>query len=219
MQFDGVANTIMAAKANGVERLLLMSANGANCPGTRYQETKKRAEDLALASGLDVTIFRPSVIFGDPRGRMEFATQLYRDMVRKPLPAFSFYSGASPTGGAVEMSPIHIQDLARGLVNSLDNMATFGKIFSLGGPDVLSWPEMIRRIASATGREKWLIPTPIVLMKLLATLLDWLPFFPVTRDQLTMLAEGNTAAPDAIKSLTGDPPISFSVSRLQYLRA
>ena len=216
-QYDGVVKTVDAALENGVARFLLMSANGVKDPGTRYQETKQRAEDLVLASNLKATIFRPSVIFGDPRGRMEFATQLFRDMVQKPIPAIGFFSGLRPASGAILMSPVHVKDVARALVNSLTDPSTVGQSYNLGGPEILSWPEMIRRIARTTGRKKWIIPMPINLMKLAATLFDWLPFFPVTRDQLTMLQEGNTANPEIIESLTGVAPVAFSFEHLDYL--
>jgi len=216
-QFDGVASTVDAALENGVRRFLLMSANGVKIPGTRYQETKKRAEDRVLASGLDATIFRPSIIFGDPRGQMEFATQLFQDMVEKPIPAVGFFSGLSPTSGAVLMSPVHVEDVANAFVNTLTDDSTVGENYNLGGPEILSWTEMLRRIAAATGRKKWIIPMPIVLMKIAATLFDWLPFFPVTRDQLTMLAEGNTADPAIVESLTSSPPRAFSPATLDYL--
>jgi uncharacterized protein YbjT (DUF2867 family) len=216
-QFDGVANTVAAALNNGVLRFLLMSANGVKSPGTLYQETKKRAEDRVLASDLDATIFRPSVIFGDPRGQMEFATQLYRDMVKKPIPAVGFFSGLKPASGAILMSPVHVEDVSRAFVNALNDASTIGETYCLGGPEVLSWTEMIRRVAAATGRKKWIVPLPISVMKLAATLFDWLPFFPATRDQLTMLAEGNTADPDVIESLTGRAPDAFSPEHLVYL--
>ena len=89
-----------------------MSANGVKQPGTRYQETKYQAELAAFDSGLDVTVFRPSVIFGNPRGKMEFATQLYQEMVRPPLPAVAFHTGWSPAKGQVLMSPVHVSDVA-----------------------------------------------------------------------------------------------------------
>lgn len=218
-QFDGVARTVDAAQKNGVRRFLLMSANGVKNPGTPYQETKKRAEDLVLASGLDATIFRPSVIFGDPRGQMEFATQLFRDIVRKPIPAVGFFKGLNPNSGAILMSPVHVTDVARSFVSALNDASTVGQIYELGGPDILSWPEMIRRVAAASERKKWIVPYPIAVMKIAAALLDWLPFFPVTSDQLTMLAEGNTADPAIIESLTAQPPLAFVPENLAYLNS
>jgi NADH dehydrogenase len=55
-------------------------------------------------------------------------------------------------------------------------------------------------------------------MKLAAALLDWLPIFPVTRDQLTMLAEGNTVDPAALAQLIGRQPKAFNEAHLAYLR-
>ncbi|MBT8087745.1 MAG: NAD-dependent epimerase/dehydratase family protein, partial [Gammaproteobacteria bacterium] len=202
-----------------VKRLLLMSANGVKQPGTPYQETKFRAEEYAMQSGLDVTVMRPSVIFGDPQGKMEFATQLYNDMVRLPAPAVGFFSGTSVEKGAVVMSPVHIKDVADAFVAALENDKSIGQTFSLGGPEELTWQEMIRRIAAATGKSKVILPMPIGLMRIGATLLDRLPAFPVTRDQLTMLQEGNVADPDALQWLTGREPKAFSAENLGYLRS
>ncbi len=216
-QYEGVVRTVEAAKEAKVSRMLLMSANGVKRGGTPYQDTKRRAEEYALQSGLGVTVFRPSVIFGDPRGTMEFATQLYRDMVRPPLPAVGFFAGHDPKKGPILMSPVHIEDVASAFVKALEDDSTVGNIYELGGPEVLSWQDMIRRIAEATGRSKWILPMPTWIMRAGATLFDWLPFFPVTRDQLTMLEEGNTADPGILEGLTGAEPKPFSIENLGYL--
>jgi NADH dehydrogenase len=216
-QYDGVVRTVAAAKEAGVKRLLLMSANGVKRPGTAYQETKRRAEEHAMQSGLDVTVLRPSVIFGDPRGTMEFATQLYGEMVRPPIPAVGFFSGWDRDKGAVVMSPVHIEDVSSAFVAALEDDSTIGSTISLGGSESLTWPEMIRRIAAAVGKKKIILPMPIALMRVGATLLDWLPFFPVTRDQLTMLEEGNTADPAALERLIGRKPRAFTAETLAYL--
>ena len=88
-----------------------------------------------------------------------------------------------------------------------------------GGPEVLTWTEMLRRIGSATGRKKLVLPMPTFLMRIGATLLDWLPFFPVTRAQLTMLEEGNTADPAVLQGLIGRDPRPFDVDALAYLNS
>lgn len=208
-QYQGVVDTIAAAKEMGVSRLLLMSAIGVKDPGTKYQSTKRRAELFALNSDLDVTVLRPSVIFGDPRGTMEFATQLYRDMVRPPMPAAGF--------AGVRMSPVHINDVADAFVAALNDPTTIGSTIELAGPEVLSWKEMIRRIASAAGKKKVILPMPIWVMRFGATLFDWLPFYPVTRDQLTMLEEGNTAPVEPLESMLGRSATPFSPEALDYL--
>lgn len=216
-QYQGLVRTVEAATATGVKRLLLMSANGVKAPGTAYQETKRRAEEYAFESGLDVTVIRPSVIFGDPQGKMEFATQLFKDMVKPPVPAVGFFAGMNAKKGAIVMSPVHIEDVASAFVAALESDATIGKTYSLGGPEILTWDEMIRRIAKATGRRKWILPMPTYVMRIGATLFDWLPFFPVTRGQLTMLEEGNTADPEVLKQLIGRETRRFDVEALGYL--
>jgi NADH dehydrogenase len=208
-QYQGVVDTVAAAKRAGVSRLLLMSAIGVKDPGTKYQSTKRRAEVHALESELDVTVLRPSVIFGDPRGTMEFATQLYRDMVRPPIPAVDF--------PGVEMSPVHVEDVAAAFVAALEDQSTIGETIELAGPEVLSWGEMLRRIAAASGKSKILLPMPLWLMKTGAMLFDWLPFYPVTRDQLIMLEEGNTGSSEILEKLIGKRARSFSAAELHYL--
>jgi NADH dehydrogenase len=208
-QYQGVVDTVAAAKKTGVKRMLLMSAIGVKDPGTKYQSTKRRAEVHAFESGLDVTVLRPSVIFGDPRGTMEFATQLYRDMVRPPIPAVNF--------PGVEMSPLHVEDVAAAFVAALEDDGTIGKTLELAGPEVLNWGDMVRRVAKAAGKSKLMFPMPLWLMKVGATLFDWLPFYPVTRDQLIMLEEGNTGSSEVLEKLIVRQARSLSVAELQYL--
>ena len=209
-QYQGVVDTVECMKATGVQRLLLMSAIGVKDPGTKYQSTKYRAERYAFESGLDVTVLRPSVIFGDPRGTMEFATQLHRDMVRPPLPAVSF--------AGVRMSPVAATDVADAFVAALADGDTVGRTIELAGPEILDWKTLVERVAAAADRRKILLPMPIWLMRIGATLFDWLPFYPVTRDQLTMLVEGNTAPTDGLRELIGREPRAMTPEALAYLR-
>ena len=217
LQFNGVVRVAESARTRGISRFLLVSANGAKSTGMPYQVTKFRAEEHVRASGFDVTIFRPSVIFGAPRGRMEIATQLNADMISPPIPAIGFVTGWRPFRGAVAMSPVHVEDVAQAILTALCESATIGRTYELGGPEVLSWTGMLRRIANTVGRRKWILPMPVGIMKLAAALLDWLPFFPVTRDQLTMLAEGNTADPATLAKLIGRQPRPFDEAHLAYL--
>lgn len=216
-QYLGVVRTADAAIRANARRFVLLSANGVKVPGTAYQETKYRAEQHVSESDLSAVILRPSVIFGDPHGNMEFATQLHRDMVAPPVPAIGFFSGFSPNAGAVRMSPVHVDDVALAACKLLQDSTATGT-YELGGPEVLSWTDMVQRIASAVGKRKWVVPMPIALMKLAATVLDRIPAFPVTRDQLTMLAEHNTVEPAVLERLIGRPPKPFSHDNLEYLK-
>ena len=219
LHFEGVRRVVEQADLAGVNRLVLMSANGAKVDGTGYQRTKFMAEQYLSRSGLDWTVFRPSVLFGDPRGRMEFATQLYRDVIRPPLPAPLFYSGLLPLeAGQFRMSPIHVSDVAAVFVRSLDMQWTAGRVFALGGPEAITWKAILNTIAEATGGSQWALPAPVLLIKGLGTLLDRFAFFPVTRDQLTMLMEGNTCDGQPAFDTFAVEPIPFNTDSLSYLK-
>ena len=218
LQFEGVQRFLRAAETCGVRRLLLMSANGVKEAGTDYQSTKLRAENAAFASGMDVTVFRPSVVFGDPRGLVEFATRLHREMIVPPLPAAGFYVTKGSNKGDVMMSPLHVRDVADAVVETLERQATIGRTYTLAGPERLTFSEILRRIAAAVDRRKWIVPVPLGLMRASATLFDWIPFFPVTRDQITMLEEGNVGDANDLAALIGREPRRFEVSNLDYLK-
>jgi NADH dehydrogenase len=219
LHFEGARRTMDAAEEVGVRRFLLMSANGVKADGTGYQRTKYMAEQYLKTTALDWTVFRPSVLFGEPRGRMEFATQLYRDILRSPLPAPLFYEGLLPVNaGEFRMSPVYVKDVASVFVQALDMPETAGHIFALCGPASLSWKEILKTIADAVGITKRGFPAPVLLLKGLAAALDQFAFFPITRDQLTMLMEGNTCDGHNAFQTFDLEPAPFDTARLSYLQ-
>jgi len=219
LHFEGARRTMDAAEEVGVRRFLLMSANGVKADGTGYQRSKYMAEQYLKTTALNWTVFRPSVLFGEPRGRMEFATQLYRDILRSPLPAPLFYEGLLPVNaGEFRMSPVYVKDVASVFVQALDMPETAGHIFALCGPVSLSWKEILKTIADAVGITKRGFPAPVSLLKGLAAALDQFAFFPITRDQLTMLMEGNTCDGHNAFQIFDLQPAPFDTTRLSYLQ-
>ena len=142
--FKGAKLCIDTASRLGVKRFILMSANGVKYEGTEYQSTKFLADQYLKNSTLDWTIFRPSLIFGNPKGKIEFCTQLRDDMLGLPLPAPLFFDGINiNNAGKFSMSPIHISDVAQFFIKCLDMKETYGKIYNLGGPKDYNWIEII----------------------------------------------------------------------------
>ncbi len=218
MHYEGCARAIEAARSVGVGRFLLMSANGAAPEGTPYQTTKYRAEQSLAESGLDWTVFRPSVIFGDPKGRMEFCTQLRDEMIEMPIPAPLFHEGLLPVqAGRFKLTPVAIEDVTRAFVQALETPESSGRIFPLGGPDALEWRAIIQVIAQACGRRKLMLPAPVWAVRAVATLLDGQPWFPITRDQLEMLLAGNVCDGSEAWALFGIKPHRFEAAALSYL--
>ena len=220
MHFAGAKACIDAAASAGVRRFLLMSANGVKPEGTGYQSTKFRAEQYLAGSGLDWTVFRPSVVFGDPRGRQEFCSMLAQQMIGPPLPAPLFHTGLWPGGaGRFLMSPVAVEDVAEAFVRSLATPAAVGRVFPLGGPDTLEWREILRIIAAAAGKKKLMVPAPVGAVRAAAALFDGFEWFPVTRAQLQMLLEGNACDGSEAWKIFGIEPRRFTPGSLGYLRS
>lgn len=218
LQFRGAQHVMKAAGEQGTRRFLLMSANGVRPDGNSYQRSKFMAEETLTSSDLDWTIFRPSVIFGEPWGRMEFCTQLKRDIIDSPLPAPLFYGGLLPVGaGAFQLAPVHVDDVAEAFVRSLEMPETIGQTFQLCGPENLTWKQILTTIASAAGKTKLMLPAPALAVKGAAALLEGQSWFPITRDQIDMLLEGNVCDEPGAFRILGIEPIRFDELSLGYL--
>lgn len=217
LQLDGVKTCVDLAREHGGKRFLLMSANGVEKQSTAYQQTKYAAEQVVRGSGLNCTIFRPSVVFGDPRGKMEFASQLLKEIIRPPLPAPLFFDGLKlKQAGMFKLAPVHVSEVAAAFVDALEDEDSNGKTVLLCGPEALTWKEILRRIAAAVGQQKIMIPAPALGVKSLAAVFDRFAFFPVTREQITMLLQGNTCETGS-SDLNGKSKY-FSDENLDYLK-
>ncbi len=226
LHFQATKVVVDKSVTASVKRFLLMSGNGVKPHGTAYQRTKYMAEQYLRNSGLAWTIFRPSVLFGNPdyprgdAGKPEFSSLLYRQMVKLPLPAPMFHSGmAIRQAGSFKLQPAYVGDLAKGVAAALTTDSSAGKIYHVGGSDELTWREIIDTIATAAGkRRKWKIPVPTWGIGAVAAVLGWFPFFPVTRDQITMLMEGNTCDGSDFYRDFDIEPTAFTPENLGYLR-
>ncbi len=219
LHFEGAVKCMDLSSEVGIKRFILMSANGVCPDGTGYQKTKWMSEQYLKNTDLDWTIFRPSTIFGDPRGkgRPEFFTQLKSDLIELPLPAPLFHQGLLPfNAGSFLMSPIHIKDVAQFFVKSIKGEKYYGKVFELGNENH-TWKEMLRMLTSALNKNKLMIPAPIGPIMAVASILDRFSWFPATKDQLIMLAEGNTCDSSKLFSDFKIEPTPLNPDNLSYL--
>ncbi|MFQ6607235.1 MAG: NAD-dependent epimerase/dehydratase family protein [Fidelibacterota bacterium] len=226
LHFRAAKVVVDKAAAAGVKRFLLVSANGVKSDGTAYQRTKYMAEQYLRNSSLEWIIFRPSVLFGDPAhpsgdvGKPEFSSLLYRQMVKPPIPAPMFHPGLKiRQSGEFKLQPAYVGDLAKGMVKALTNDLSAGKIYHVGGSAKLTWRETIDTVAAAVEKpRKWKLPVPAWGIGAAAAVLGWLPFFPITRDQITMLMEGNTCDGSGFYRDFDIQPTAFTPENLGYLR-
>ena len=204
LNYQGAVNVVDAARRSGVRRLLHMSALGAgDLPGYPYHYTKWRAENYVKDSGLDWTIFRPSIIFG-PSTHYQFISAL-ADVVRKAplIPVVG--------DGNARFQPIHNDDVAGCFLAALSDPTTIGQTYEIAGPEVVTYEQMLDECARALGKHKRKVHVPVALLSPLMGALDALPFAqaPVTPTQLKMLKLDNTTPHNAAPALLNREPRPF----------
>ena len=183
---EGVRNTLEAARRNGATRWVQLSALGAGPNATtEYFRTKYEAEQLIQHSGLEWTIMRPSLIFDDrPRKEHNFAGEVAKAIRMAPfVPVLG--------SGRYLLQPVSLDDVSQAIVRSLTNAQTVGRIYELGGPEKMSYREVVRRIAKAIGTRKPAISIPLSALLFVARALDRFAWFPITADEVAMLRDGN----------------------------
>ncbi|MBI3628541.1 MAG: complex I NDUFA9 subunit family protein [Candidatus Rokubacteria bacterium] len=202
LHVDATLNVLAAATTVGVRRLLHMSALGARPDArARYHRTKWRAEEAVRSSGLDWTIFRPSIIYGPDDG---FVTTLARAVRRLPVvPVIG--------AGNTRLQPVPAQTVAEGFARALDQAASLGQTYEVGGPEPHTLNEIIDLLGEILKRRKVRkVHVPFPLVRRLARVLQGLPFFPVTTDQLRMLEEDNVCDPTPFYRTFGLSPVPLA---------
>ncbi|MBF0587669.1 MAG: complex I NDUFA9 subunit family protein [Magnetococcales bacterium] len=180
---QGTRNVLEAAEKAGVKRYLHMSSLGTReHAASQYHQSKWDAECAVRDSKLDWTILRPSVIFG----RHDNFVNQFINMAK--------FSPALPLlgDGSTQMQPIWVEDVARCFIAALDKPESVGKVYELGGPDRLTFKEILQTILQASGKRRLLIPTPFTVLEAEAWVMERvLPTPPLTQDQLIMAQEDN----------------------------
>ena len=174
---------IAACQRHGVRRYVHMSALGADVNGpSRYQRTKGAAEALVNASGLDWTIFRPSVVFG----RGDRFLNMFANLLRM-LPVIFL---ASP---GARFQPVFVEDVATAFVHSLADRSSIGRRYDLCGPRVYTLRELVELVARITGYRRPVIGLGATLSYLQALALELLPVKLMTRDNYYSMKVDNVS--------------------------
>lgn len=194
-------NMVKAAEAAEVPRFLHMSALGTRPNArSRYHQTKWEAEEAVRASRLQWTIFRPSVIYGPGDGFVSMLARLI-----KWLPAVPVIGD-----GRYRLQPVAVEQVAEGFARALERAESRSRTYEVGGPRAYAFTEILDLIGTALRKTKVRkIHHPLRLMRVLTRLLQRLPFFPLTLDQLTMLQEDNVCDATPFYRAFGLTPIEF----------
>ncbi|MBI4320158.1 MAG: complex I NDUFA9 subunit family protein [Chloroflexi bacterium] len=195
---QGTRNVLAAAKEAGVRRVFHMGALGAS-PNAAYPFTYSKwlAEEAVRHSGMPYTILEPSIIFGEGD---EFVTKL-AGIVR--LSPFVPIIGT----GANLFQPIWVEDVVTCVLKSLDDDSFLGKTIQVGGPEHLSYEQIVDEIARALGKRGPKLHIPLALIRPMVRAMETLlPSPPITTAQLAMLSLKNVTDLDSVPTHFGFTP-------------
>jgi NADH dehydrogenase len=192
---EGTRRVVEAAKQSGIKRFVHMSALGTGeNANARYHQTKFAAEQIVRESGLDWTIFRPSIIFGE---KDEFLNTFAG--IARIAPAVPIIGS-----GKGKLQPIWVEDVCRCFVKALEMQETVGQTFEMGGDKAYSVEEILRLLVQSMGKRRMFVHLPVPIARLQARLFNFLPGKPpFTEDQITMLAEDNVCDASPLKEALG----------------
>ena len=193
----GLPRRIAAAcRAAGVRRLIHASALNADVNGpSQYLRSKGEGEAALRAAGesLDLTLFRPSAIFGPDDAFLNLFARLQRLFPLMPL-------------GNVQakFQPVYVEDVAQAIVASLDRADAFGQAYCCCGPRVYTLAELVRYVGEQIGRPRPIIPLPEALARIQAGVLELLPDPPLSVDNLDSM--------DVDSVCPGGEPLPFGLA-------
>lgn len=174
----------------GVRRLLQMSALNAGRGKSHYLRTRGIAEERVRESGLDWTIFQPSVIFGRGDGLFQRFASLLRLAPVLPL--------AKPDA---RFAPVYVGDVAEAITQCLTRPESIGQRFELYGDQVLRLREIVAYTARQMGLKRWVIGLPDWAARLQAAVFDFVPGKPFSTDNYRSLQIDSVGGVDGLFQL------------------
>lgn len=178
-----------ACIATGVRRVVHISALGVSLDGpSRYQRSKARGEAALRQADLDLTVLRPSVIFGCGDRFLNLFARMQAILPVVPL-----------AGAGARFQPVWVEDVARAVVACLrDNelpMSSVGQTFECVGPEVLTLADLARLAGRHGSRERLVLPLPDSLARIQAWFMELAPGEPLmSRDNLDAMGVDNVAS-------------------------
>lgn len=189
VHYLGPARLARLAREAGVERLVHISAIGAD-PRSRsaYARSKAQGEAAVRDAFPTATILRPSIVFGP------------EDQFFNRFAAIAMISPVLPVigGGRTRFQPVYVGDVADAVLKCLEEPATAGRTYELGGPKIYSFRELIEVLLGEIRRKRLLIDLPFGAAAFQARLMSVLPSPPLTPDQVELLRSDNVVSSGAL---------------------
>jgi NADH dehydrogenase len=187
VQVEGARNVAEAARGAGATGLVHVSAIGGDAGSDiPYARTKGEGEKAVREAFEDAAILRPSILFGSEDNFINRFAALIQTAPAVPI-----------MSAGTKFQPVFVADVAKTIAEAALEPGTYGGgVYELGGPEVLTMGELVRRTAAMIGAAPTFLELPDALSGLIASL-GFLPGAPITRDQWRMLQHDNVADPGA----------------------
>src|SRR5712672_2579924 len=213
-RFDRLHHTAPArlarlAREAGAARFIHISAIGADPRSTSAYARSKAAGEQAVRDAFPTaTILRPAIVFG-PEDQF-FNRFAALAMVSPVLPLIG--------GGETRFQPVYVGDVADAVIRCLDDPATAGRTYELGGPKIYTFRELLDLLLHEIRRKRRFVDLPFGVAELQAKLMSILPNPPITPDQVELLKRDNVASPGALTlSTLGITPTAVEAILPTYL--
>jgi Predicted nucleoside-diphosphate-sugar epimerases len=186
---DAPARIARIAKANGVRKMVHVSAIGADSrSASSYARSKAAGEQAVQQAFPGATIIRPSIVFGP------------EDAFFNKFAAMAQISPVLPLiGGNTKFQPVYVGDLADAITAAVHQDEAVGKTYELGGPRVYTFKELMELMLQEIRRKRILLPVPYGMAEKLGGFFEKIPLIapPLTRDQVELLKKDNVVSPGA----------------------
>jgi uncharacterized protein YbjT (DUF2867 family) len=184
VQAFGAESVALAAAAENAVMIHISAIGADEHSRSAYARSKAEGERLVLAANPEATILRPSVVFGPNDDFFNRFAALARMAPALPLVG----------GGTTRFQPVYAGDVAEAIAKAVAGQTGAGKVYELGGPEVMTFKEILRYVLATIGRRRLLVPIPFWAAKLKAFFFEFMPKPVLTRDQVELLRSDNVVS-------------------------
>ena len=194
MERDGARNFRRCAEENGIKRIIYLGGLGEESTALSAHLKSRFAVGRELQSGkVPVTFLKAAIILGTGSASFQIVAHLVRN-----LPMFLL-----PTWGKSKCQPISIRDVIEYLIGCLENPETTGKEYDIGGPEILTYSDLLRTVADVLHKKIWFIESPLSSIPLYSSFIRLITSVPkiVTKNLLESVQFDVVCRNDSIKKV------------------